>query len=207
MKIKVCGMREMGNISDVIKLHPDYMGFIFYPGSKRFLDDDDETLQSLIKSIDTVSKVGVFVNESYPTILEAVRSYGLHYVQLHGNESAEFCTCLSGHVQVIKAFAIDEHFDFGKLTNYINCCAFFLFDTATPQYGGSGQTFDWGLLKKYTFSKKYFLSGGIDLDNISQIKTINDDRLMAIDVNSRFETAPGFKNIYKIKTLIHELQN
>jgi len=207
MKIKVCGLKETNNIVAVSDLGVDYIGLIFYPGSKRCIDTTDKALQQIAKNSIEVPKVGVFVNAGYKTILDAVYNYGLHYVQLHGAEGPDCCACLSGHVSVIKAFAIDSAFSFEHLKNYEKHCAFFLFDTVTRQYGGSGTTFDWNLLAKYTLQKQYFLSGGINLSHLAALKSINDNRMLGIDVNSCFETEPGIKNIHKIKALIHELRN
>ncbi len=206
MQVKVCGLKDRENLSEVIHLNPDFIGFVFFPASARYIGND-MAMQHFIKSIKTVSKVGVFVNDDCRIILAAVQNYGLNFIQLHGDETPDFCTRISRHIPVIKAFRIDQEFDFSTLTKYQNCCDYFLFDTATVHYGGSGRVFDWHLLKKYNLEKSYFLSGGIGLDNFHEVVAIQDSRLIFLDVNSRLETAPGIKNIKDLKTLIHEIRN
>lgn len=196
----------MENISEVVSLNPQYIGFILYPASERYLGDD-KTIRQSIRAIKSAYKVGVFVNEHYRTIMEEVEAMKLNYVQLHGNETPEFCYVLNKKVPVIKAFNISADFDFKVLSEFECCCEHFLFDAATTKHGGSGQSFDWQLLKQYKLSKKYFLSGGISLENIKLTSKIKDKRLMAIDVNSCFEDAPGIKNINKLNTLINEIRD
>lgn len=206
MKIKVCGLSNPDNMNQVIGLHPDYIGIIFYRKSKRYIGQDPY-VQTILRSIRTVLKIGVFVNAGYREILTAIDQYGLNLVQLHGAESANFCACLSGHIPIIKAFQINASFDFNQLQDYKESCTYFLFDTASDSYGGSGHSFDWQLLQKYTLPTPFLLSGGISLDNINSIKEIKHAGLIGIDVNSCFETAPGIKNINNIKTLLHEFRN
>lgn len=202
-KLKICGMKVPDNISDAIALQPDYMGFIFYPGSKRFVAYlDAEVLRKIPQSIKTT---GVFVNQDLEDVKKVIEVYQLKAVQLHGNESPDYCKSLLGLVEVIKAFGIDEEFDFGTLTSYADAVDYFLFDTQTPHHGGSGKRFSWQLLQHYTLTKPYFLSGGIGLESVPELQLITDERLYAIDVNSRFETAPGLKNIEELssfKTLL-----
>jgi phosphoribosylanthranilate isomerase len=201
MKLKVCGMKYADNIKEVAELLPDYMGFIFYPLSKRFVNDDFE-----IPVIHTsIKKVGVFVNESEKNILEKVKKYKLNYVQLHGNESPDFCERLSGSIKIIKAFGVESGFDFPSLKEYENYCEYFLFDTKTEDYGGSGKSFDKSILKNYKLTKPYFVSGGIGLEETSQLRTYNLQPF-AIDVNSKFEIEPGLKDISKLKLLITSLR-
>mgnify|MGYP006193975225 CR=1 FL=1 len=127
-------------------------------------------------------------------------------MQLHGQEDVAYCEALkSTGVEVIKAFGIDENFDFSKLESYLNAVDYFLFDTQTPAHGGSGKVFNWELLQHYTFEKPYFLSGGIDLTHTSMIKEINDHRLYAVDLNSKFELEPGLKDVEKLKEFFKEL--
>jgi len=206
MKIKVCGLKEQDNINDIIQLEPHFIGLIFHPSSKRYIGHDSG-LQRYLRSVTNVQKIGVFVNETYNTILEHIDTYGLNMVQLHGNESPEYCACLSGHIPIIKAFGIDADFDFDQLNYYRDSCAYFLFDTATQDYGGSGKSFDWQLIQRYHLSKPFILSGGISLKNIQEVRQLKHKNLMCIDVNSRFETAPGIKDIQQIKTLIDEFRN
>lgn len=195
-------MKLPDNVQAVAALKPDYLGFIFYRGSKRFIDG---LTPSFVRNLPSgIKRTGVFVNEELNKVAELATLYGLNAVQLHGEEPVKYCIALKGlladhGVQLIKAFGVDEHFDFNQLKSYENVVDYFLFDTQTPDHGGSGKTFNWKLLDKYTLDKPYFLSGGIGLDSIEQIKNIKDTRLYAIDINSRFELAPGLKDIDKLK--------
>ena len=164
-------------------------------------------MQQYARSITTVKKVGVFVNAGYAEILDAIDRYHLDMVQLHGEEPAAFCTCLSGHIPVIKAFRIDDDFDFSLPDQYKAACTFFLFDTATTAYGGSGLSFNWALLEKYQSSVPFFLSGGINPGLLSRVQLFSHPSFAGIDVNSGFETRPGIKNIDQLKLLFHEIRN
>lgn len=201
-KLKICGMKRPDNIQAVAALKPDYLGFIFYRGSKRFIDG---LTPSFVRNLHSgIKRTGVFVNEELNKVAELAALYGLNAVQLHGEEPVKYCIALKGlladhDIQLIKAFGVDEHFDFNQLKSYAGVVDYFLFDTQTPGHGGSGKTFNWKLLDKYTLDKPYFLSGGIGLDSIEQLKNIKDTRLYAIDINSRFELAPGLKDIDKLK--------
>ena len=196
MQFKVCGLKYTENIKQVAALSPDYMGFIFYSQSKRFVGDDFKipVISPRIK------KVGVFVDQKADYIIEKTDKYGLDYIQLHGNESASFCEVMSHLVKVIKAFGIDENFNFNLLENYKSSCDYFLFDTKTNEFGGSGKQFDWGILKNYTCDVPLFLSGGIGLEEVEKLR-IKEFKIHAIDVNSRFETEPGLKDIKKLEKL------
>jgi phosphoribosylanthranilate isomerase len=208
MKLKICGMKYAGNIREVAALSPDFMGFIFYPQSKRFVGNDFE-MPEIPASI---KKVGVFVNESRENILDKATKHKLDYVQLHGDESAGFCGELfqslklwKSFTMIIKAFGTHEDFDFSLLKEYENNCEYFLFDTKTKEYGGSGKSFDWTILKNYRASKPYFLSGGIGLEEFSSPKS-KVPSAFALDVNSKFEIEPGLKDIEKLKILITSLR-
>lgn len=202
IQLKICGMKLPANIMEVAALKPQYIGFIFYKKSLRFIDG---LTPAFVKDLPaTLKKTGVFVNEDANKIIALVRLYDLNAVQLHGAESAVYCAELAKElkkegVELIKAFGIDEAFDFSTLAAFENEVDYFLFDTQSPAHGGSGKTFNWALLQNYTLDQPYFLSGGIGLDSIAQLKTINDERLYAIDVNSKFELAPGLKDIDKLK--------
>jgi phosphoribosylanthranilate isomerase len=199
LKLKVCGMKYAANIAAVAALRPDYLGFIFYEQSPRFIN---EVSAELIKYIpEEIKTVGVFVNEDLDLVIKQATANKLKAIQLHGNESPEFCADLKAkfpHIELIKAFGIDEDFDFSTLNAYIDQVDYFLFDTKTKAHGGSGKTFDWAILDKYAASKPYFLSGGIDLQHALAIKEIKDDRLYALDINSKFELEPGLKDAEKV---------
>jgi len=199
-------MRLAANIAAVAELQPDYLGFIFYAKSPRLIS---EVSAELIKYIPSeIKTVGVFVNEELEKVKDKVNLLKLKAVQLHGSESPEYCEALKSTfptLEVIKAFGIDEDFDFSTLQPYLKAADYFLFDTKTKVHGGSGKTFNWSVLDQYTYTKPYFLSGGIDLEHSTAIKKINDERLYALDINSRFETEPGLKDAAKIKEFIQEV--
>ena len=204
MKIKVCGLKYPSNIKELIELPIDYMGMIFYKKSPRYMDQ--EITGELIESIpQSIKKVGVFVNENNETIIEKTTNYKLDLIQLHGEESPETCLELSKHSKIIKAFQMKDGFDFKSLENYLPCVNYFLFDTATVNYGGSGQTFNWQILNQYHYDIPFFLSGGIDEKHADEINKLAFPKLEAIDINSKFETSPGLKNILKIKQFISKL--
>ncbi len=197
-RLKVCGMKVPSNIEMVADLQPDYIGFIFYKGSKRYVADLSAQFVKDLPS--NIKRTGVFVNEELRTVVERVLEYGLHAVQLHGDEPASYARELKAllDIEVIKAFGIDDQFDFDQLDAYSDSVDYFLFDTKTPDHGGSGRVFNWDLLKKYSLDKPYFLSGGIDLESIDEINRIKDERFYAVDVNSKFELEPGLKDIDKL---------
>lgn len=206
LKIKVCGMKQAANIAAVADLHPDYLGFIFYEQSPRYVS---EVSAELIKYVpNDIKTVGVFVNEDLEKVKALVFKHQLKAVQLHGKENVAYCQEMrKTGVEVIKAFGIHPDFDFSLLEAYENAVDYFLFDTQTPVHGGSGKVFDWTLLKNYQSEKPYFLSGGIDLNHAEQIKVIKDERLYAIDVNSKFELMPGFKDVDKLKEFFKSINN
>lgn len=184
-------MTQPTNIAAVSDLPIDYMGFIFYPKSARYTAHPDTHLVP-----DRIKKVGVFVNETGYFISDKVNALSLDTVQLHGDESVELCKGIrQKSIQVIKAFGIDDVFDWNSLASYLPVVDLFLFDTKSPQHGGTGQTFNWQKLKEYPFEKPYFLSGGLSLENIAEAAAFEDDRLIGLDLNSKFEIEPGLKNI------------
>lgn len=194
MKIKVCGMKYPGNIAEVSGLEPDYMGFICYPASPRFIDE----LQA-IDAPKTILRTGVFVNESADKVEELIDTYQFDAIQLHGNESPDFCELFRNKVTVIKAFGVDEGFDFEQLEAYEGKIDIFLFDTKTNKHGGSGLTFDWALLNQYKLNTPFFLSGGLSLENLDEVKNIAHPQFYGVDLNSKFEQEPGLKDIDKLK--------
>jgi phosphoribosylanthranilate isomerase len=196
LRIKICGMKNKANIRAVARLSPDAMGFIFYPPSPRYVgaDFDPACLKDLPLHI---MKTGVFVDQGLEEIRCLVRKFELDRVQLHGSESPAFCALLRDEVQVMKAFGIHEGFDFSILPTYEQHCDYFLFDTQTRNHGGSGIRFDWNLLEKYGGHLPFYLSGGIGPEEIQNLSTLQEKYplLYGIDLNSRFETVPGDKNV------------
>jgi len=207
MYIKVCGLKYEENIQAIADLKPDYLGFIFYKKSPRYVANELSPIQ--LSNLDVnLKKAGVFVNEDLETIKQICSVFNIETIQLHGSESPAFCKQLKDlGFTIIKAFGMHEDFDFEEVNPYTPICDFFLFDTKSSVHGGSGNHFHWELLKKYHLSTPYFLSGGISLNDLEEIKKIKDDKLYAIDVNSRFELKPGFKDIQAIKSLIKKIRD
>lgn len=193
-------MRKSSNIRELLRLQPDYIGFIFFEKSKRNAAEILNT--DLLKSFpSTTQKVGVFVNADIDFVTKKIEDFGLDMVQLHGDESPLFCNEIKSiGIKVIKVFSVGESFDFEQLKDYEDSVDFFLFDTKGKERGGNGVAFDWKLLDAYEGQTPYFLSGGIDLENIEFIGKLKTQPF-AIDVNSKFEIEPGLKDIEKLKTL------
>ena len=205
--IKICGMRETGNITAAAELMPDIMGFIFYSGSGRFAGEmlNPEIVANLPAGI---RKTGVFVDADFNEIRDTVAKYSLNVVQLHGDEPPELCRLIKDTgIQVIKAFNIGENMSFSFCTDYFACTDYFLFDTMTKHHGGSGQKFDWKLLDRYEAGPPFILSGGISPTDIDNIAGISNPEFYGLDLNSRFEIEPGLKDIEKLRKFINELRN
>jgi len=199
-------MRNPSNIEDLVKLKPDYIGFIFYPKSKRFIGEiiPDE-IQALIPVY--IQKVGVFVDEPFDNLLEKFRTNKLDMIQLHGSELPGYCERLKKlDIPVIKVFGITSDFDFQTVRPYNQYCDYFLFDTSGEERGGTGKKFDWATLEKYNEDKPFFLSGGIHPDDVDVINRLPYSKLHGVDINSGFETEPGIKNISVVKAFIGELR-
>jgi len=195
-------MRDPENISGVVAALPDYMGFIFYPKSKRFIGFEP-SLEVLAIVPDSVRKVGVFVDETLEKVLEIYQNWDLDVVQLHGNETPEYCQQIKDSgITVFKAFSVDEEFDFSKLQSYSGVCDFFLFDTKGRLPGGTGQKFNWQLLENYKGDVPFFLSGGIGPDDLEAVLNFRHPQLFGIDINSGFEISPALKDIEKVKLFI-----
>ena len=219
MKLKVCGLTKIGQIQELISMNVDFLGFIFYEKSPRF------TLNHLsldeISEINHQGKVGVFVNETVEKIVEISEKAKLNFIQLHGNEDDNFVGELnlkiSSEIKIIKVIKIEANviprneesakrfFTALHSVQNVKNVDYFLFDTDSKAFGGTGQTFDWNILNEIEIPKPYFLSGGISLENIQQLTTINQQPF-ALDINSKFETEPGIKDVEKIKKLINHLK-
>lgn len=206
MKIKVCGLKEPKNIEEVASLRPDMMGFIFYPESPRYVNNlNPDVLNRIPKSI---KKVGVFVNEDLETVLAKIEFYRLDAIQLHGFENEDLLKKIKEktNITIIKAFPIMTIDNFKVTVKYEDVSDYFLFDTETDVYGGSGQKFNWSILNAYKGQKEFILSGGISPDDIVAILDINHPKMYGVDLNSKFEVKPGVKDIEKLRTFIKEIR-
>jgi phosphoribosylanthranilate isomerase len=207
MKIKVCGITNIDEAIALSKAGVNYLGFIFYPASKRYALQDLTLDQIKTVQLPGGLKVGVFVNEPLYDVIATATGAGLDMVQLHGDETPNYCKEMANHYPVIKAFRISETDDVAyKISEYLEDIDYLLFDTASSVYGGSGISFDWTKLTNATGQKPYFLSGGIGPDDVSKITSfVQSDaagNCTVIDVNSNFETAPGQKNIQLLQSFI-----
>ncbi len=199
-QIKVCGLTN--NLeSKRVTLIPevDFIGFIFAEQSPRFTQ---KTTPSFGKQ-----RVGVFVNASLETITLAIAEHLLTAVQLHGDETPEFCTQLPSDILVIKAFGIQTKADLELTYRYSHVVDYFLFDTKCEKRGGSGTSFNWTILEDYKGPRSFFLSGGIGVETVAALRHFDHPFCIGYDLNSRFETAPGIKNVQLIETFIQQLQH
>jgi phosphoribosylanthranilate isomerase len=215
MRLKVCGMTEPAQVEALEKMEVTFAGFIFYPKSPRYALRHMTTMQ--IKAFKTINKVGVFVNASVDEIKYMVDECRLQMVQLHGDETPKFCEKIADYISVVKAFRIAEGDNIAyKIHEYMDICDMFLFDTqpltqgAENPYGGTGKKFNWDLLKTVDVGKPYFLSGGIgpdDVDDVQQfMKGPAAKALFALDVNSKFETSPGVKDMAKVSKFYTDIK-
>ena len=220
MIIKVCGMREPENIRAVAQLDIDWMGFIFYPKSPRCAIDNsqltiDNWASRSVKNNCQLSivncqlkKVGVFVNASPLTIQETALRYRLDYLQLHGGETPDECYALRKRgYALIKALPVSRAEDLRAAAAYEGVVDYLLFDTRCEGYGGSGQAFDWSLLEGYQGETSFLLSGGLRPESAEALLRFHHPRLAGIDLNSGFETAPGVKDIARLKAFIQKIRN
>jgi phosphoribosylanthranilate isomerase len=196
-------MKYTQNRQEVEKLDVDFLGFIFYAPSKRYVG---ETPESGLFNTEK-PKVGVFVDENAFEILALAKNLGFEWVQLHGKENPKTCQMMKRQgLKIIKAFSVDENFDFKTTLQYEKVANYFLFDTKTENHGGSGQKFNWTILDKYDGHIPFFLSGGIGPDDVESILNINHPKLTGVDINSSFEDEPGLKNIEKLEKFITEIK-
>jgi phosphoribosylanthranilate isomerase len=199
-KVKVCGLRHPDNILRIGALYPDFMGFIFYPQSPRYVGDDFRIPEGLPEQI---KRVGVFVNASVESILKAASENKLDYIQLHGYESADLCALLYGHGhRIIKAIHFDSSFRADRWEPYSRYVDYFLLDTPSEQFGGSGKRFDWSLIDQYQLNKPFFLSGGLSVEVLKESILPAHRQLEALDVNSGVEHAPGVKDEARVQAFI-----
>ncbi len=177
----------------------DYIGFIFYENSTRFVNTTPVVANAL--------KVGVFVNASFEEINRRIMGHSLDVIQLHGHETPEFCSQFTPDISVIKAFGIDDQFNFNTTLNYESYVDFFLFDKKTPNHGGSGQQYDWSILSRYEGTTPFFLSGGLQSSSVEALSNFQHPKFAGIDLNSGFEHSPGNKNISELNEFIEQINN
>lgn len=199
MIVKVCGMRDAQNIRDVEKLGVDWIGMIFWPQSKRFVAEVPSYLPKHQK------RVGVFVDAPLEDIRQHISDYQLNIIQLHGQESPDYVKALKPHT-TIKAFNIAKADDLVQTEQYEEIADYFLFDTKGQMVGGNGQKFDWSVLTAYHGKTPFLLSGGIGLDDAESINSFHHPSCIGIDLNSRFEVSPAFKDIDKLKTFLGKIK-
>jgi phosphoribosylanthranilate isomerase len=199
MIVKVCGMRDAQNIRDVEKLGVDWIGMIFWPQSKRFVAEVPSYLPKHQK------RVGVFVDAPLEDIRQHISDYQLNIIQLHGQESPDYVKTLKPHT-TIKAFNIAKADDLVQTEQYEGIGDYFLFDTKGLMVGGNGQKFDWSVLTAYHGKTPFLLSGGIGLDDAESINSFHHPSCIGIDLNSRFEVSPAFKDIDKLKTFLGKIK-
>jgi len=205
MKIKVCGITTLEQLQSLQDMEVDYAGMIFYEKSKRFAGDKLNCQLPEVKGL-TIAKVGVFVNAEMEVVKRAIIDYNLTAIQLHGDETDEYCLDLMDKVKVIKVFRIADQQDIDALVlPFQEVCHYYLFDTDTAAYGGSGRQFDWNLLEQAAINKPFFLSGGIGPGDIEKIKAFQHPYFYGVDINSRFETEPGVKDMNQVTRFIKEL--
>ncbi len=202
MKIKICGLAQTENAQEIANLTPDFIGFIFTKNSKRYIKPE-EAIQ-----ISHPNKIGVFVNQTIKEIITIGNQVNLYAIQLHGEESPEYCKEIKNllpKVQLIKAFSIQSSSDFYSVKKYTNAVDYFLFDTKGQLPGGNGYTFNWELLNQIEITKPYFLSGGLEINNLVNLEKLNK-KPFALDVNSKLEHAVGVKNVELTKTMIKHVK-
>jgi len=203
--IKICGLKYPDNIRQIVALQPDMIGLIFYPKSQRYVNNPKDIAKLYIPP--SIKKIGVFVNETKETILQKVKMYQLQGVQLHGDESPALCLALKQQkLLVLKALSILSVDDIKKSALYEGFVDFFLFDTKTQGYGGSGEKFDWEIINAYRGLTPFILSGGISPEDAEAILSLKHARLAGIDLNSRFETSPGVKNVALLKEFLQKIK-
>lgn len=208
-------MREAANIQAVGFLPIHFMGFIFYEKSTRYVTDDIDTVSTCPEDL---TRVGVFVDADIDFVLEKIDKHELNAVQLHGEEAPQYLADFSeklksklkmealNDIEIIKAFSVNVNFNFNVLKPYAGIVNYFLFDTKTPQHGGSGQKFDWSILSKYDLDIPFLLAGGISENDVDLVKSLNINQLYGLDLNSKFEVEPALKDVEKLRKFIQEIK-
>jgi phosphoribosylanthranilate isomerase len=208
MRVKVCGMTQLSQVEELAGIGVTFAGFIFYPKSPRYVFKSLNITE--IKKISNINKVGVFVNAPIEEVIHMVDECRLSMVQLHGDETPKYCEKIADYVSVVKAFRIsdDDNIEW-MIRPYMEVCDMYMFDTLGVGYGGTGKKFNWELLKGLTVGKPFFLSGGIEPGDETKLKFFAQEpvakALFAVDINSKFETSPGIKDMNLIKTFVKNL--
>jgi phosphoribosylanthranilate isomerase len=211
MRSKVCGLNSISQLIRLDEMEVEFGGFIFYPKSPRYILKHLQPADLKNAKGQKINKVGVFVNETIEQVLKQVDDCGLYLVQLHGDESPKYCEKIADYVTVIKAFRIRNDDDvLWKIKDYQDIVDMFLFDTAGASFGGTGEKFDWTILKNLTIDKPFFLSGGIGPEDVASLQAFSESPvakdLFSIDINSKFETSPGIKNMDMVESFIHQIK-
>jgi phosphoribosylanthranilate isomerase len=211
MRIKVCGMTRPEQVMQLDEMGVEFAGFIFYPKSPRYVFSHMSKEQLKKLKGQHINKVGVFVNTPADEVLQMVDACGLYLVQLHGDESPRYCEKISNYVTVVKAFRMrDGENILWRAKDYQDACDMFLFDTEGAGYGGTGKKFNWNILKGENVRKPFFLSGGIQPEDDVLLKEFAIEPvakdLFAIDINSKFEVAPGLKDMEKVEAFVNKLK-
>lgn len=212
MRVKVCGMTRPEQVLKLDEWEVPFAGFIFYPKSPRYILKHMNASDLKKLKLKKTSKVGVFVNATKEEILKTVDECGLYLVQLHGDETPRFCEQISDYVTTIKAFRLGENDPIEWMVKpYADAVDMYLFDTEGAGYGGTGKKFNWQQLIGKSIQKPFLLSGGIQPDDVEALKAFSQDPvakgLFAVDINSKFETAPGLKNMEIVSSFVQEVQN
>ncbi|HEY9260116.1 phosphoribosylanthranilate isomerase [Chitinophaga sp.] len=207
MRIKVCGITRINDLQALVANSVDYAGFIFHEKSPRFAGNKIDARS--VRETTGIRKVGVFVNASQAQIQRTIADFALDMVQLHGDETPEFCATIRETIPVVKAFRIGDNVDWQtELAPFVPVTDYFLFDTASVKlYGGTGERFNWELLNTYPFDHPFFLSGGITPDQAAAISDLQLPALFAADVNSKFEDSPGVKNIALVEHFVKQIHS
>jgi len=199
MLVKVCGLKYDENYTAIRDIGVEWTGINFYEPSKRYIRDN--VLPEKQKEI----RVGVYVKSTLVDILDSKHLYQIDIAQLHGDEDAEFCKAVQEHMPVIKVFRVDAAFNWDELIDF-EFCDYFLFDTKTIEWGGSGKKFEWSILNNYRGDIPFLLSGGIGPGDVEKIKMIDHPRFLGVDINSGFEIEPALKSVEEVSSFYKELK-
>lgn len=210
IRIKICGVTIPSQLEAFDEMGVDLAGFIFYPRSPRYMVDKIPA-DYLRRFRGKIAKVGVFVNMPYEELMRTVEDYRLDMVQLHGDEIPRYCEQVANYITVIKAFRLSDNDPIDWMAKpYEDACDMYMFDTLGAGYGGTGKKFDWSVLKNSSIDKLFFLSGGIEAGDEGKLNEFSREniakKIFAVDINSKFETSPGVKDIEKVRTFAENLK-